>query len=69
MPRHSVVLLGTEEGRRLVARKCREAGVRFAAFEELVEAELDQQGKKKKKGLWEEFDRILEEIEVEKEGG
>jgi hypothetical protein len=58
-----VVLLNTEEGRSLVKRKCRAAGIKLGLLEELIEAELDQQGKKRKAGLWEEFDRILEEFD------
>lgn len=60
MPRNIVVLLNSEEGRSLVKRKCRAAGVRLSVLEELIEAELDQLGKKRKAGLWEEFDRILD---------
>jgi hypothetical protein len=55
-----VVLLNSDEGRSLVKRKCRAAGVRLAVLEELIEAELDQQGKKRKAGLWEELERILD---------
>jgi hypothetical protein len=62
MARNIVVLLNSEEGRALVKKKCRVAQVPISLFEELIEAELDQQGKKRKAGLWEEFDRILDEL-------
>ena len=65
MPRNIVVLLNSDEGRSLIKKKCRAAGVRMAVLEELIEAELDQLGKKRKAGLWEEFDRILEDEAAE----
>ncbi len=60
MPRNVVVLLNNEEGRNLVRKKCRAAALRMSLLEELIEAELDQQGKMRKAGLWDEFDRILD---------
>lgn len=60
MPGNVVVLLKSEDGRALVRQKCRAAGIKIAVFEELISAELDQQGKKRKAGLWEEFDAILD---------
>jgi hypothetical protein len=66
MPRNIVVVLNTEEGRSLVRRKCRGIGLKISTFEQLIEAELDQQGKKRKAGLWDELDMILDE-EVDQE--
>ena len=68
MPRNIVVLLNSEEGRSLVKKKCRSGGIRIGVLEDLIEAELDQQGKKRKAGLWEEFDRILDTIAPEEHG-
>lgn len=65
MSRNIVVLLNSDEGRALVRKKCRAAGIRIAVLEELIEAELGQQGKMRKAGLWEEFDRILDEPTLE----
>jgi hypothetical protein len=62
MPRNVVVLLNSEEGRSLVKKKCRATGVPISTLEDLIDAELDQQGKKRKAGLWDEFDRILDEV-------
>ncbi|MCO6415213.1 hypothetical protein JYK14_03355 [Siccirubricoccus sp. KC 17139] len=62
------MLLNSEEGRALVRKKCRAAGIRIGVLEELIEAELDQQGKRRKAGLWEEFDRILDEAAPEEQG-
>lgn len=67
MPRNVVVLLNSEEGRALVRKKCRAAGIRIGVLEELIEAELDQQGKKRKAGLWDEFERILDSAQNEDE--
>jgi hypothetical protein len=61
MPRKVVVILDSKEGRELVRRKCREIKLKMPIFERLVEAELDQQGKQRKRGLREEFDEILDE--------
>jgi hypothetical protein len=61
------VLLNSEEGRTLVKSKCRAAGMRIGVLEELIEAELDQQGKKRKAGLWEEFERIFDEAAPEEQ--
>ncbi len=68
MPRNVVVLLNSEEGRRLVKAKCRKAGIRISTFERLVEAELDRQGMMRRAGLWEEFDEILDEAADEGRG-
>jgi len=65
MPRNVVVLLNGEEGRALVKEKCRAAKIKLSLLEELIEAELDQQGKKRKAGLWEEFDRIFDDAAPE----
>ena len=68
MPRNVVVLLNTDEGRRLVRAKCRGTGLKIAMFERLVEAELERQGMMRRRGLWEEFDEILDEAAEETEG-
>ena len=68
MAQNVVVLLQSDEGRSLVRKKCRAAGVRMSTVEELIEAELDQQGKMRKAGLWEEFDRIFDEAAPEAAG-
>jgi hypothetical protein len=68
MLRNVVALLNSEEGRSLVKNKCRAAGVKIGVLENLIEAELDQQGKKRKAGIWEEFDRIFDEATPEEPG-
>ena len=48
--------------------KCRAIGVKISTFEELVDAELDKQGMKRRAGLWEEFDEILDRAAEEEQG-
>lgn len=63
MPRNHVVLLNSPEGRDLVKKACRKAGVTLRTLEQLITAEAGQQGKMRKAGLWEEFDAILDEAQ------
>jgi hypothetical protein len=63
MPRNVVVLLDNPDGRAMVKDACKEAGVLFAEFQELVQAEIEQTGKQRKKGLWDDFDDILDRIQ------
>jgi hypothetical protein len=67
VPRNVVVLLNSDEGRRLVRNKCRSAAIKLPTFERLVEAELDRQGMMRRAGLWEEFDEILDDAAEESE--
>ena len=64
MTQNVVVLLDNPEGRTLVREECLENKVIFQEFVELVQAEVDQTGKQKKKGLWDAFDDILDRIEI-----
>jgi hypothetical protein len=64
MASNAVTVLNSDEGRALVRKKCRAAKVPIAVLEELIEAELDQQGKKRKAGLWDEIDRILDDLDT-----
>jgi len=63
MPRNVVVLLDNQEGRAMVKDACKEKGLLFAEFQELVQAEVDQTGKQRRAGLWDSFDDILDRIE------
>lgn len=65
MARNMVVLLNSEEGRRLVRSRCRAAGLKMVDLEQLINAEIEQLGKKRKAGLWEEFDRIFDGMDDE----
>lgn len=63
MSRNVVVLLNSGDGRRLVRRRCKEVGVQMSDLEQLIEAEVEQLGKKRKAGLWDEFDRIFDGLD------
>lgn len=65
MPRNVVALLDNEECRAMVAERCRAHGMRIAEFEELVQAEVEQTGKQKRRGLRDAFDDILDRIQDE----
>lgn len=66
MPRNVVVVLDPDgEGRKLVKQLCRTHRIRLAEFEELVQAEVEQTGKLRKRGLWEQFDDILDRMDEE----
>nr|WP_132450305.1 hypothetical protein [Paraburkholderia sp. BL8N3] len=65
MPKEVVVILSTPEGRELVRKHCRSGGVRMSIFQELVEAEILQTGKKRKSGLNDHFDDILDRWDEE----
>lgn len=64
MSQNVVVLLDNPEGRSLVREECIQNKIIFQEFVELVQAEVDQTGKQRKKGLWDQFDDILDRIEI-----
>nr|VFJ55926.1 MAG: hypothetical protein BECKFM1743A_GA0114220_101584 [Candidatus Kentron sp. FM]VFJ58591.1 MAG: hypothetical protein BECKFM1743C_GA0114222_102292 [Candidatus Kentron sp. FM]VFK11146.1 MAG: hypothetical protein BECKFM1743B_GA0114221_101694 [Candidatus Kentron sp. FM] len=68
MSRDVVVLLKSSEGRKLVREKCASMGLELGVLELLVEAEVGQLGKLRKRGLWEEFDEVFDTIEKEDAG-
>jgi hypothetical protein len=64
LSKNVVVLLDNEnEGRKLVRSLCRQHGIRISEFEELVQAEVEQTGKQRKRGLWDQFDDILDRLD------
>lgn len=65
MPRNVVVLLDNADGRAMIKRSCKENGMYFAEFEELVQTEVEQTGKQRRAGLWDSFDDILDRIQVD----
>jgi len=54
-----ISLLDKDSGRDALKRACRKVGVKIKVIEELVEAELEQAGKVRKRGLIERIDEIL----------
>ena len=67
MAQNIVVLLKSEDGKRIVRDHCRSAGLRVSDLEQLINAEIEQRGKRRKAGLWEEFDRVFDEIDADEE--
>lgn len=64
MPKNVVTMLDPEGlGRQVVRKLCKQHAIRIAEFEELVQAEVEQTGKLRKKGLWDQFDDILDRME------
>jgi hypothetical protein len=47
------------DAREVLKRRCREAKISITLLEALVAAELDQVGKRTKRGLWERFDELF----------
>lgn len=64
MTQNVVVLLDNPEGRSLVREECIDNKIIFQEFVELVQAEVDQTGKQRKRGLYDAFDDILDRIEI-----
>ena len=60
MPKGVVILFDNPESRQVIQEVCEENGVLYSALEDLVQAEIEQTGKQKKKGLWDSFDDILD---------
>ena len=65
MATNVVVLLQSENGRRLVRKKCESVGLDIAVLEQLIDAELDYAGKLRKRGLRGDFDDIFSELDEE----
>ena len=67
MPMNVVVLMRSEKGRALVREKCKASGLDITVLERLIEAELDQVGKLRKRGLWEDFDEIFADLDEDED--
>ena len=65
MKKSTIALLNQGEGRELLKKRCREAGISITTVEELVRVELEHVGKKKRHGLWPRIDEILDEAVCE----
>ncbi len=65
MATNVVVLLQSENGRRLVRRKCAEAGLDIMVLERLVHVELAHMGKMRKRGITQDFDEVFSELDEE----
>lgn len=60
MPRASIPLFERPDGRALVERLCHEKGVPVSVLEALLEEVIDRGWMQRAKGLWTEFDHILD---------
>ena len=67
MTMNVVVLMRSEKGRALVREKCKSSGLDITVLERLIGAELDQVGKLRKRGLWEDFDEIFADLDEDED--
>lgn len=65
MSHNHIALLDNAQSREMVQRICEDHKLEFGVFQELIQAELKQAGKLKKRGLWDDFDDILDRITEE----
>lgn len=49
----------------MIKDACKANDMLFGAFEELVQVEVDETGRKRRHGLWDSFDDILDRIQVD----
>jgi hypothetical protein len=57
----------SEQGRALVRDKCKASGLDETVLERLIESELEQVGKLRKRGLWEDFDEIFADLDEDED--
>lgn len=69
MSSKGIALLEKDSDRDVLRRACRKAGIKIHVIEALVEAELDQVGKMRKRGLNERIDYILSEMDDDPQEG
>ena len=65
MPRDVVVLFARPEGRKLIERHCRKNHIKVADLRSLVDLEIDQVGRDRKRDLWPAFDELLGSLDDE----
>lgn len=56
---NGIPLFEQGDAREALKKRCREAKVSIVVLEGLVQAEIDQVGKRRKTGLWDRFDDLL----------
>ncbi len=57
-----IALLEKDSGRDILKKVCRKHNVKVQLIEQLVEAELEQVGKLRKRGLYDKFDDVLDQF-------
>ncbi len=65
MSRNVVMLLDNPDGKAMIKKACKNNQMHFVEFKELVKAEVQQVGKQRRAGLWDDFDDILDRIQIE----
>lgn len=65
MSRKVIALLDNPDGRAMIEEVCEANGLVFSEFQDLVEAEIKQMGKERRRGLTNSFDVILDRIKME----
>jgi hypothetical protein len=63
---NGISLLEKGEGRDLLKKRCRAIGVSVKIIEELVKVELEQVGRVRRRGMFDQFDDILARAADEK---
>lgn len=61
---NGISLIEKGEGRTLLKRHCRAIGVSVKVIEELLKVELDQVGRVRRRGMLDQFDDILSQVET-----
>ena len=56
----NIVLLRTESGRRLVEGKCNAADLNIEVLEQLIDVQIKQLGKQKRRGIWDDIDAVFD---------
>ena len=62
MPGNVVVLFDNADGCAMIKEACKASDLLFSEFVELVQVEVEQTGKKRRAGLWDSFDDILDHV-------
>lgn len=57
---NGIPLFDQGDAREALKRRCRQAGIPIKLLEDLVEAEIAQIGKERKRGLKDRFDELLD---------
>ena len=65
MSYNAVVLFNNKNGRAMIKKACRENNVHYDEFKELVDAVVGHMGRQRRRALWDQFDDILDRIEIE----
>ncbi|NCT66417.1 MAG: hypothetical protein GXC76_02105 [Rhodanobacteraceae bacterium] len=63
MPKDVVTLFAQEDGKKLIQKHCRGAGLPVADLKRLVEEVVDRGSLQRRAGLWQAFDEVLDQAE------